>query len=158
MSVNPNQTNINANTTYYQPPLVPQFPYGAIFSQSGTAPILLQTQNPAIWSVQPALMTLTSDGINEETIGGLQFFAYYSGPSAFTQKSGMYGASNIYYQGSNGSGFQTNFLNVNDTKLGDPSNSAFALNGVSSIQTSNFTANTISLLSSLKGTFPTSFI
>ena len=156
MSANPNQTNINTNRTFYAATLVPNFPYGAIFSQSGTAPILLETQATAIWSGAPALMTQTQNGSDYETIGGSQFFAYHLGNGGNEQKTCLYGSSNIFYQGSNGSGVGSIALAVNDTGLG--TNSAFALNAVSSINTTTYTANSEALMSSLKGTFPTSFV
>lgn len=163
MAVNPNFTNANANTIF--PALggggnSSVFPEGLQISIGETARYL-QINPLTLWG-QPALSventSNTSNAIPQPLVAN-PFFAFgYDGSNATSQKSGSYGANLIKFQGSNGSGNTTDFLRVNDIRLGDPFNAAFALNGVSSIQVSSITANAVNLFSSLRGTFPTSFI
>ena len=135
MSAYHNQTNISPGTLFSGSGGGSNFPTGIDINNNGVNNNLLRINTLAYWG-QPILQISPDLSGTSLPLAANPFFAYsYDGQNATSQKSGSYASESIKYQGSNGAGNQTIFLEVNDTSLG--TGSSFALNGISTINTTS---------------------
>lgn len=155
MSALGNQTNINPTRSFFAPANSSNgggsnFPSGL---NVGTPSVYFGNSNTTEWSV-PILSVgdNNSNAQNTVPLAGRYFFSYFYGSNATDQKSGRYSFDEIVYQGNNGSGFATVFLQVNDSNLNNTNaDLSFQLTGVSSIQAGTFIVNAEHLCSTIVG-------
>ena len=132
MSVNFNQTNINATTSFFG---------GGGGGGSNFPSGITIGSNPNLYTLQPSiniawgsntLSVLDLSGSNQKDFGAGNIYAIVGdGNSA---KTGKYSGDGIFYQGSNGSGAGSRFLGISDKQLNDTNTTtAFQIYNVSSM-------------------------
>jgi len=148
MAVNPNFTNANKTTTYWASGVggSSNFPTGITIGQNP----------PAVFSITGIdynnnLPTITDLSGNTEGLVAYSFKAIDS-----VGKTGILAPDNITFQQSQ-SGTGRTMVTINDGALGATNNNYFNLLGLSTINAGTDTANAVTLMSSLKGTFPSCF-
>lgn len=149
-----NQTNLNSGTSFASGGASgSNFPNGIAVSESGANTRYIGVNPLGNWG-QPILTVSQLPPTSSITSGisANPLFAYsYDGVNATSQKSGSLSHNQIKFQGSNGSGNQTIFLNVNDTQLGTQALLPFQLAGISSMQSGAFVVNSQKMFSTLIG-------
>jgi hypothetical protein len=157
MAVNPSFTNANATTIFPQfgsglgfGTSPPEFPQGIAITSNGMNERYINIAPGIYWGQNSLTINEPSVGASTvQAIGALNFFAQTNGSPA---KSATYGATSIFYQGSNGSGNNGTFLRVYDLGLNDTLSSlAFEVSCVSSVQSGSSIVNCEAMLSTIKG-------
>ena len=155
-----NQTNISPGTSFAASGggggnSSNTFPQGIVISSGGASAKYLQI-DPGVYWGQPSLAVENSSNTATsipQIFTANPFFALsWDGSNPTTAKSGSYSASNILFQGSNGSGNGVPFLGVIDSALNNTTTAlAFQMTGVSSIQSGNYIINSEAFCSTVKG-------
>lgn len=150
-----NQTNLNSGTSFAAGGVSgSNFTNGIAISESNANTRYVGISPLGFWN-QPILTVSQLPQVASSITTGIManpFFAYYTdGVNLTSQKSGSYEHNQIKYQGSNGSGNGTVFLNVNDTQLGTQTLTPFQLAGISSMQSGTFVVNSQKMFSTLIG-------
>ena len=155
MSAYFNQTNLTPGTSFSGGGSNSYFPTGISISNNGTDTKFLQI-DPNVYWAQPMLAVENQANTATSIPQGLcanPFFAFsWDGANANTSKSGSYGATQIRFQGNAGTGNGSTFLNVKDNAMNSlPTDLAFQMSCMSSIQCGAFIVNAEKMCSTMKG-------
>lgn len=153
MSVNPSQSWITPETALFGTGGGSNFSQGITIG-TGAREASFSINNAPYSVYNPTILDVSGQIASNLVVGSV--IASYNLPSTAQWRAGNYTSDTISYQ-QMGSGTGQTFLNVNNSTLSLNAGNYFNLFGLSTINAGSNTANAVALMSSLRGTFPTSF-
>ena len=144
-----NQTNIAPGTPFASGGGGSNFQSGILIGSNGANINLISAVPNANWGSPSLIVTDASTTNNNPLCASLLFAA---GGSGNFYKTGNLGSNGIYFRGNLGTGKQSDFINVLDSAINNsPTDLAFQMSCVSSIQCGSFILNAEKMCSTMVG-------